>query len=981
MFTWKPIFVEMGAKILAYRPKQEQILRMLNEMEAAGLPIVSLKDQDPEGLEVSLSEIDPFTVFSVFNRGIKPDSRVEIIRRLKAALQLSSPIPEDLNGIPVVNLQNAWFFPYAYRRKADDIPKLWDFAEQIVSKQPGDLDPQLFERCLHINQVGMAKLTVGMFWFQPDRYLALDRRNIAYLTAKGFDVKALSKPNLSNYLSVVKKAEDDLKFSLPEISYRAWISSTGMELDPVTLDEGLRRLLEKTAKKNGVGIPELVHWMISKEGSDGQNEVTNRIKWQGELARLLEKKKFSEEDLEQALAKLWVLQGRMDIVRRRAYFKSGKVLVDIQALLADGDEIDMPRHIDQFVDAAITHGYKPEKGQDRTLPAQLASVLLSARYPDRFVDFRKQRWNMFYQGILDNQDRPFRGQEFGIQLVRAGSFAAQVAQTPTYKQYFGTDPHLWKVAGVAWLYRNGPPSIGGPPPPPPPPLPPPRLTTGERNNLILCGPPGTGKTYQTIRRAVEIIDGEASANDETVKKRFDQLLDQSRIAFVTFHQSYSYEDFVEGIRPAMVEEGEASSLCYECRPGIFKRMCALAGSKISGAGAVPEEDWKKLRIWKMSLGNTRDPDEAHIFEDCIKGGFIAHGAGRGKDFTKDKTAEDIRKALEKEDWTNRATTLRHHIGQIQALRNEMRTGDIVVVSYGNHYFRAIGRVTGDYRFNRDYVYPQTRPVKWLRVFEEAQPKERLLRGKAFVQLTLYSLSAEDLKMDALRELLSTQGETTPGRYVLIIDEINRGNISKILGELITLLEPDKRRGQPHALTVTLPYSQEQFSVPDNLYILGTMNTADKSIALVDVALRRRFQFEELMPDFDVCLGLTKEMRNLLLKLNQRIVVRKDRDHQIGHAYFMGIHDEDGFNGVFKGQIMPLLQEYFYNDWEGLRYVLGEEGTGNGAFIVAVEGGDRKGARTKWQWATEIGKVSILKQLAENYSAGASTDERAGQATN
>ncbi len=981
MFTWKPIFVEMGAKLLPYRPKQKQLLGMLNEMEAEGIPVVSLKDQNPKGMEVPLSEIDPFNLFAVFNRAIKPETRIEIIRRFKEALQLSAPVPEDFDGIPVVDLRKSWFFPYAYSRNKDDVPKLWDFAEQVVSKAPGELDSSLFERCLDIEAVGPAKLTMGMFWLQPDRYLALDQRNIAYLTSKGFDTKSLKNPNLATYLSVVKKAQDDLGFSLPEISYRAWILAVGLELDPVALNDGFRKLLEKTAKMNGIDIPEFVQRMLSEVGEDGQNEITNRVKWQAELARVLAAKDLSEEQLKQALAKVWALQGRMDIVRRNAYFKSGKVLTDVKALLAEGDESEMPQRINQFIEAAIAHGYKPEKGQDRTLPAQLASVLLSAQYPDRFVDFRKQRWNTFYQEILENQDRPFRGQEFGSMLVQAGSLAAQVAQTPTYKQYFGSDPHLWKLAGVAWFFRNGPFKLDSSGKVISKPLSTPAAKTGDPMNLILYGPPGTGKTYQTIRLAVEIIDGKALADDEQVKRRFDQLVDQSRIGFVTFHQSYSYEDFVEGIRPVMDEEGASSTPRYECRDGIFKRMCALAKSDAGGTGEGAEVDWEKLRVWKMSLGNTLDPEEAHIFEDCIKGSFIAHGAGRGIDFTKDKTAEEVRKALEKEDWTSWSTTLRHNIGQVQAFRNDMREGDIVVVSYGNHYFRAIGRITGDYRFNPAYEYPQTRPVKWLRVFEEPQPKERLLRGKAFSQLTLYPLSVGDLKMDALRELLSAQGKTSPGRYVLIIDEINRGNISKILGELITLIDPDKRRGQPNAITVTLPYSQQSFSVPDNLYILGTMNTADKSIALVDVALRRRFQFKELMPDFSICPGLTVEMRTVLLKINQRIVARKDRDHQIGHAYFMGSHDEESFNGVFKGQIIPLLQEYFYNDWEGLRYVLGEEGTANGVFIIAVEDCERKWARTRWQWAPDIEKVSILRQLAKNYSTGDSTDDRVGQAIN
>ena len=559
-------------------------------------------------------------------------------------------------------------------------------------------------------------------------------------------------------------------------------------------------------------------------------------------------------------------------------------------------------------------------------------------------------------------------------IVRAGSFAAQLAQTPTYKQYFGDDSKLWKIAGLAYDFSEGPSKR----PDFPPPLEPEKMSPVSRLkdeplNLILYGPPGTGKTYQTIRRAVAIIDDELSPDDESIKQRFDQLVDQSRIGFVTFHQSYSYEDFVEGIRPVMDVEEKEKIPRYECRDGIFKRMCALARSDIHDKGPIEEPDLANSRVWKMSLGNTLNPEEAHIFEDCIKGRFIAHGAGRELDFTKHQTVEAIRRALEKEDWTNWENSIRHNIDQIQAFRNEMREGDLVVVSYGNHYFRAIGRIIGDYHFNPDYEFPQTRPIKWLRVFEDPQPKERLLKSKEFSQLTLYRLLLGDLKIESLREILSGQAKPFAGKYVLIIDEINRGNISKILGELITLVETDKRQGQPHALTATLPYSQQTFSVPDNLYILGTMNTADKSIALVDVALRRRFQFEGLMPDFDICKDLTAEMKAVLLEMNRRISFRKDRDHQIGHAYFINVQSEDGFNRVFTRQIIPLLQEYFYNDWDGLRYVLGEEERDSGVFIKAVAEDTRKWARTRWIWAAEIERISFLKQLLENYNPKHSAD--------
>ena len=207
----------------------------------------------------------------------------------------------------------------------------------------------------------------------------------------------------------------------------------------------------------------------------------------------------------------------------------------------------------------------------------------------------------------------------------------------------------------------------------------------------------------------------------------------------------------------------------------------------------------------------------------------------------------------------------------------------------------------------------------------------------------------------------------PPRYVLVMDEINRGNISKIFGELITLIEGDKRVGEDVALTVTLPLSREPFALPPNLYLLGTMNTADKSIALVDVALRRRFDFTELMPNWEVCKGLSNDLKTVLTKLNQRITLVKDRDHQIGHAFFMGVTDEARFNAVWKSKVMPLLSEYFYGDWDGLRAVLGEPENGGRLTEKIPNTGNVKPVRNIWQWRHDTGTVgSAYEMLSANY---------------
>ncbi|HWL08260.1 MAG TPA: AAA family ATPase [Planctomicrobium sp.] len=453
-------------------------------------------------------------------------------------------------------------------------------------------------------------------------------------------------------------------------------------------------------------------------------------------------------------------------------------------------------------------------------------------------------------------------------------------------------------------------------------------------NAILYGPPGTGKTYTTMHRAVTICDGVAPPDRSELMARFKQLRDENRISFITFHQSYSYEDFVEGIRPVIPDEESTDSeesrtgvgVRYECRPGLFKQICMLAKARTTRKREAAELDLGNVTVWKMSLGNTLDPDESGIYDECIENNYLLLGYGRGLDFTGCQSRHEIFERLKEDD-----PEIKVHDFQVQSVdvfKNRMKVGDLVVISDGNRKFRAIARITGEYQFSERESYEQLRPVEWLVVFDESLPREKIY-DKIFSQMTVYRLRHQDLKIDALKELIQPSAKT-PGNYVLIIDEINRGNIAKILGELITLLEPDKRLGQTNELQVTLPYSGETFGIPSNLHLIGTMNTADRSIAFLDVALRRRFSFVEMMPELDVIRKLVGDegvvdgvdIPLLLETINDRIELLYDRDHQIGHAFFLNVQTLKDLREVFCGKVIPLLSEYFYGDWNKICLVLG-----------------------------------------------------------
>ena len=352
-------------------------------------------------------------------------------------------------------------------------------------------------------------------------------------------------------------------------------------------------------------------------------------------------------------------------------------------------------------------------------------------------------------------------------------------------------------------------------------------------NQILYGPPGTGKTYNTIIKAMDIINPKLVQRDkdgnvekyDTLKNKFDELKQQGQIEFVTFHQSYSYEEFVEGIKPDL----ESNELKYKLEDGIFKKICNSAKINIEG-------DFEK--IYSQFI---EEIDENHEFK-TQKGSF-----------------------------------------KIRVNDNDgltIRTGD-------NFEKETCGTIT------KEQIKNQT--------FTSIGRKQKL------EAITKYLKEKYGLTFSA---------SNTVKPHILIIDEINRGDVSKIFGELITLIEEDKRIDKEHQMTVTLPYSREPFGVPNNLYIIGTMNTADRSIALLDTALRRRFDFEEMMPKPELLRGKDIEgvdLEQLLTKINDRIKNEYDRDHQIGHSYLMSVKDKEDLERAYKNRILPLLNEYFYND--------------------------------------------------------------------
>ena len=451
------------------------------------------------------------------------------------------------------------------------------------------------------------------------------------------------------------------------------------------------------------------------------------------------------------------------------------------------------------------------------------------------------------------------------------------------------------------------------------------------HNLILYGPPGTGKTYYSVIYAVAICDNK---NIEEVSRRpyrenlerYKELKEEGRVAFTTFHQSYGYEEFIEGIKPRL--NSESDSLGYTIEDGIFKDFCKRAKTiKVQSTGGQLLK--AKPRIWGMILGGT---GQTKLKRECFENNEIRLGWSEvSDDEAEDDSIEDI--------YVSRQA--KH---MVLDFKNTMEIGDLVLIEKSNTSIDAIGVVTGEYTYDESLGrYPRSRSVEWLVKDIDQDMVTFLPNGRK--QLSRFSLFSFDyIGMDVISQILNentidplmqVEQETEP--YVFIIDEINRGNISKIFGELITLIEDTKRSGASEAMEATLPYSGEAFSVPNNVYILGTMNTADRSIALMDTALRRRFEFKEMMPNSEVLnsygagtIAVDDDVLNvakMLDVINVRIEYLFDREHTIGHAFFMKLADDPSIETlatIFEKNVIPLLQEYFYEDYAKIQLVLGDD---------------------------------------------------------
>ena len=442
-------------------------------------------------------------------------------------------------------------------------------------------------------------------------------------------------------------------------------------------------------------------------------------------------------------------------------------------------------------------------------------------------------------------------------------------------------------------------------------------TWERRKNIVLYGAPGTGKTYDVPEFAVRLCDPSfmaAEPSREEIVSRYNQLKTEKRIAFTTFHQSLDYEDWIEGLRPVV---NENSQVTYEIESGIFKKLCEEAERPVVKDKKVGIAD--NAVVWKVSLAGTGDNP---VRSDCIKNSYIRIGWDGYGPVISDET-----------DWS-----VYNGEGKqiLDAYINKMKIGDIVMSCYSSQTIDAIGVVVGDYEFEDKFPnYKRVRRVNWL-VKNINENIVEMNDGKTMTLGTVYRLNS--ITLDNVKSILekyntSSKMEENDKAYVMVIDELNRGNVSKVFGELITLLEADKRKGRINAESVVLPYSKKGFHIPNNVYLIATMNTADRSLGSLDYAIRRRFAFIAEKPFGLEVEGFNEDLFekvsslfvknfdeykesgwDLTMKLEPADTLSeeyKPEDVWIGHSYFL-MQDEEGEDNTSNRllyEIIPLLEEY------------------------------------------------------------------------
>lgn len=902
-FTWIQTHKDINNYLSTREDKQKEIIDLLKSVG-----ITPLNDKEKDGKVINLEEIDPFSFYCyIYKYGA--EKNLENLQ--KVAKKIDAFVPEDISGLPSAQPQKVWLFPYKYNRVNNEIKRLWSFFKKVLN---GQIEENDFEDVLEIKNIGKAKLTEALFYVNPEKYLPIDGPTTPYINEElGINPEF---NNFSDYLNILENVNKQTTEPFYEISDKAWIWRNEMkqkkywvfQANPKIYDvltalkdnavntwsvkahlkeikEGDKIILWVTGDKKGCyALGEVKSEIyegpddedqLKYYSSNSKNEISTRVRIN--IYHNMLRRPITQEQIEgnKKLANLKVGSQGTNFSASEEQYKTLLKIAEQNSqrkywLYAPGENARLWEEFynngimglgwDQLGDLnnykskeAIRQGLQEKgntdsnkKNDTRTLyefkeVMSIGDIVIPKKGKKEYLGYGVVTSDYFFDPTRNTYNKCrkvdwkkkgiWEKEDFIIPIKTLTDITAKTEEVNRLIEMMEIEEnkkeHPMKNVSI--------PSL----------------------NVILYGPPGTGKTYELRNKYFKLF------TDEQVKQTREEYN-------LTLVKDLAWWEVISVV---MLDLKKAKVI------QIFEHPLLSAKNETSTNKSPRNTIWAWLqRHTKMDCKNVNST----IRDEPLY-------------FWKDENSEwSIDQDIAKKDTPELFDVLENYKNFSPKIVEEKR-----------YVFTT---------FHQSYSYED---------FVEGIKPVMTDDDKSINEHIKYEITPGILKQIA-GEAINNPNK----KYALFIDEINRGNIANIFGELITLIETDKRLGNDQELVAKLPYSKETFGVPSNLYIIGTMNTADRSVEALDTALRRRFCFEELPPLYDLkeisrnIDGI--KLSDLLKKINQRIEKLLSKDQMIGHSYFININNTGELKFVFQNNIVPLLQEYFYGDTGKIGLVLGQE---------------------------------------------------------